>query len=165
MEMIFGMESARIHLQPAVSGAKEAQEVNGAEEEARDKDESLRPVRDEYIPEEKQEATGRYWMDTDEDGKLKVYFDDPDKSEPESKTGAPARDGADKKAEICRGSTDKVDREIERLKKEKERLKQQISSEKDETKLKKLEEKLAQVERELSQKDNDTYRRQHSVFS
>lgn len=67
--------------------------------------------------------------------------------------------------EICRGSTDKVDREIEKLKKEKEKLQQQIRSETDETKIKELERKLSQVERELNQKDNDAYRRQHSVFS
>ena len=35
----------------------------------------------------------------------------------------------------------------------------------DEMKARELEKELAQVERELSRKDNDTYRRQHTVFS
>lgn len=74
-----------------------------------------------------------------------------DKSEPDSKP------------EICRGSTDKVDREIEKLKKELEELKQKIGSETDETKIRQLESRLKQVEGELRQKDNDAYRRQHMV--
>lgn len=69
------------------------------------------------------------------------------------------------KDEICRGSTDKVDREIEKLKRKKEELEASLNTETDETRKKELESKLAQVERELRQKDNDAYRRQRSVFS
>lgn len=67
----------------------------------------------------------------------------------------------DRKPEICKCSTDKVDREIEKLKKRKEKLEGQLRTEKDEQKIQHLERELAQVERELTRKDNDTYRRQH----
>ena len=111
------------------------------------------PTRDEYVPEENREPSGRYWLGKDEDGQPKVYFDDPEK-----------KAGGDK-AERCTGSTDRVDREIKALKKKREELERQLSTETDENKTEGLEQKLAQVERELSQKDNDTYRRQHTVFS
>ena len=69
-------------------------------------------------------------------------------------------------AEVCVCNTDKVDREIEKLKEKKRELEQQIrSASGDERKIQELEKKLAQVEQELSQKDNDTYRKQHSEFS
>ena len=38
----------------------------------------LKPVMDEYVPEEPQEPSGRYWMGRDEDGQPKIYFDDPE---------------------------------------------------------------------------------------
>jgi len=69
------------------------------------------------------------------------------------------------KAEKCTGNTDKVDREIEKLKKTREALERQINLETDDAKIRELERKLAQVESELRQKDNDTYRRQHAAFN
>ena len=110
------------------------------------------PVVDEYIPEEKQEPSGRYWLGQNEDGQPKVYFDDPEQA-------------ADDKTERCTANTDQVDREIERLKSRKEALQRQIDAQTDETKIEELERKLAQIEQELAQKDNDTYRRRHSVFT
>ena len=112
---------------------------------------------DEYVPEEKQEPSGRYWLGRDEDGRPKVCFDDPERAD-DKPSDAP-------KAGRCTGNTDQVDREIERLRKRKETLEQQISAQTDEVKIRELERKLAQAERELAQKDNDTYRRQHTVFS
>lgn len=159
-----------------VSGAAQwpaaVKEVKAPPEARRPEDESqvrpLKPAVDEYVPEEKQEPSGRYWIGRDEGGQPKVYFDDPERDEgakPEA-AGGPRRKAADgRKAETCTGSTDQVDREIERLKKKKERLEQQINSETDEAKKKELEAKLAQVENELRQKDNDAYRRQHMVVS
>ena len=67
------------------------------------------------------------------------------------------------KGEVWEGNTDKVDREIERLKKKRQELEQQRDTETDEAKIKDLERQLAQVEQELKQKDNDTYRRQHTM--
>lgn len=69
------------------------------------------------------------------------------------------------KAERCTANTDQVDREIEGLKARKEMLERQINAQTDEARVMELERKLAQVERELARKDNDTYRRQHAVFS
>lgn len=163
----------------SVAGVKEPSKVLRPEDEAQGH--PLKPVMDEYVPEEKQEPSGRYWLGKDEDGQPKIYFDDPERAAGQSKQAdelpdadAPEEDkdvdGPDEKtsgdkAENCTCSTDKVDREIEKLKKKQEELERQINSETDDTKIKELEKKLAQVESELSQKDNDTYRRQHSTFS
>lgn len=110
---------------------------------------------DEYVPEEPGEHSGRYWMGQDEEGQPKIHFDDPERA-----AGAPK-----KPEEKWMGNTDKVDREIEKLKKKKQELEQQLNTETDEAKSKELERQLAQVERELKQKDNDTYRKQHSTFT
>lgn len=110
---------------------------------------------DEYVPEEPQEPSGRYWMGKDEDGQPKIHFDDPEKAA-----------GAPKKPEekwVC--DTGKVDREIEKLKKKQQELKQQLGTETNEARIKELERQLAQAEQELSEKDNDTYRKQHSTFT
>lgn len=167
----------------AAAGVKALPEVrwpDGGEREP-----SRKPATDEYVPEEKQEPAGRYWLGKDEDGRPKIYFDDPERAadavegpeqgpmadaqERDQGAAAPEKRADDgKKSETCTGSTDRVDREIEKLKREKERLERQISIETDETKVKALEQKLAQVERELGQKDNDAYRRRHTeitVFS
>ncbi len=153
--------------------------VQKPEEESR----PLKPVMDEYVPEEKQEPCGRYWVGKDEDGQPKIYFDDPervseDPQKPEAdekKPDAPEQEKPEqaqrakgpkkKEGERCVGNTDKVDREIKHLKKKREELEQRLNTETDEAKIKDLERKLAQVERELSEKDNDTYRKQHSTFS
>ena len=169
----------------AIQPLTNAEKVRGASkvqksEEAQRR--QLKPARDEYIPEEKREPSGRYWLGRDEDGQSRVYFDDPERAAdaPQKRDEFPDADNPDKareaeipgkkaandrKAETCTGNTDAVDREIEKLKKKQEELKRQIHSETDDTKIKELEKKLAQVESELRQKDNDTYRRQHTVFS
>ncbi|MDE6815898.1 MAG: hypothetical protein K2P71_07705, partial [Lachnospiraceae bacterium] len=68
--------------------------------------------------------------------------------------------------EVCVANTDRVDRDIRQLKKKRQELEQKIrSASGDERKIRELEKKLAQVEQELRRKDNDTYRRQHTVFS
>ena len=75
-------------------------------------------------------------------------------------------DSQGKPAEKCVANSDKVDREIKKLKEKKQQLEQQIrSASGDEKKIRELEKKLAQVENELSQKDNDTYRRQNASVS
>lgn len=112
--------------QPSVSaaGVKEPK-AQRFEDEA--PEQSLKPRRDEYIPEEKKEPGNN--------------------------------------VERCTCSTDKVDREIEKLKREKQELEQRLNTETDEARIKDLKTKLAQVERELRQKDNDTYRRQHASYT
>lgn len=104
-------------------------------------------TRDEYVP-----GPDR----TPESGKLPESGEEPDKA-------AKKADG--KKTERYMGSTDKVDREIEKLKKRKSELEGQLRMEQDESKVQSLERELAQVERELSQKDNDGYRRRHMVMT
>ena len=75
-------------------------------------------------------------------------------------------DDPKKDTRTCTGNTDQVDREIRKLKEKAQQLEQQIQAASgDEEKKAALEKKLAQVKSELSQKDNDTYRRQHTIFS
>ena len=159
--MIQSIYSAVSNAAPtAAAGVKGPPEVQQPSGEAQER--PLRPTMDEYIPEEKREPSGRYWLGKDKDGQPKVYFDAPERDE--GGDGLEPRAASGKKPETCTGSTDQVDREIEKLKKEKEQLEQQLNSETDEAKRKELEAKLAQVENELRQKDNDAYRRQHTII-
>lgn len=151
--------------------AKEAAEEKGSGK--------LSEPQDVYISSEKsgKEPVGLDRIGQDENGGRKIFFDDPDKADRADGKEEPKAEKADgkkpkvdgdsqgKPAEVCVGNTDKVDREIEKLK-EKKREQQQIrSASGDERKIRELEKKLTQVEQELSQKDNDTYRKQHTVFS
>jgi len=179
MEPISGMISGAIHAPSTIADAEAPSKVQWSEDKTQGS--PTAPARDEYIPEEKQEPSGRYWLGKDEDGRPKVYFDDPERAAdasgkqdeiPDADNPERGRraDGTEKKepankAESCTGNTDKVDREIEKLKKEKEELESRINCETDDTKIRELEKKLAQVERALRQKDNDAYRRQHATFS
>ena len=166
----------------AVQPLTTAEKVLGASKVQKSEDESQsrqpKPVMDEYIPEEPQEPSGRYWMGKDEDGQPKIYFDDPERAAdaprqpedaPEAEEpkqagqGAKGPDGKKDKGETWECNTDKVDREIEKLKKKQQELEQRLNTETDEAKIKDLERQLAQVEQELKQKDNDTYRRQHTT--
>ena len=157
--------------------AERAEKAKGAEKAAEEKNVGkLSEPRDEYISSEKsgQKPTGLYRVGQDENGNRKIFFDDPkaghakeqdDRSEKNEDGKAPnvGRDSQGKPAEKCVTNTDKVDREIKKLKEKKQQLEQQIQSASgDEKKIRELEKKLAQVENELSQKDNDTYRRQNA---
>ncbi len=179
MEPISSMISGAVRAPAAAADVKAPPKVQRPEVQTQDS--PIISARDEYVPEEKQEPSGLYWVGKDKDGQPKVYFDDPGQAAdaPEAQDGLPAADGPDQdkgadgpekkasgdKAESCTCNTDRVDREIEKLKKKQEELERQINSETDDTKINELEKKLAQVESELSQKDNDTYRRQHATFS
>lgn len=133
----------------------------------------LKPVMDEYVPEEPQEPSGRYWMDKDEAGRSRIFFDDrsqmenaPDAETPEQADGgAQSPEKSSEKGERWSCSTDQVDREIEKLKKQRQELEQRLNTETDEAKIKELERQLAQVEQELKQKDSDAYRERHAVFT
>lgn len=118
-------------------------------------------AKDEYISSENDicKPIGLYHIEQDEDGNPKVIYDAPDKSEKQI-NGLPTD-----KAEKCTTNTDKVDREIEKLKEKKRQIEQQIQSETDENKKQALEKQLAQVDAELSQKNNDAYRRKNAVVS
>lgn len=133
----------------AVSAARQAAPVRRPEAQPRSAPARPAPVMDEYVPGEAREPSGLYWVGKDENGSPKVFFDDPE--------GRPA--------ETCTANTDKVDRELERLRSRQEALAQKLGAEPDPARARALEQKLAQVEAELSQKDNDSYRRQNTVFS
>ena len=155
-----------------------APKIQKPEEESRGR--QPKPVMDEYVRSKPQEPSGRYWMGKDEDGQPKIYFDDwsrvadgPQQPEdtPEAKEldpagqGAKGPEGKKDKDEVWECNTDRIDREIEKLKKQKEELEQRLNTETDEAKIKTLERQLAQVERELKQKDSDTYREQNATFT
>ncbi|WP_204789207.1 hypothetical protein [Oscillibacter sp. CU971] len=173
--------SSRPAAAPALQGAERTAKTRPASQPASKA--PLRPVKDEYVPEEKQASYGRYWLGKDEDGSPKIYFDDPEAAEdapvsPEApkaeypdgekepmspeKAGPPDKGGREEK---CVSNTDAVDREIRKLKEKKEKLEAKLDRETDETKRGDLERQLAQVDSELSQKDNDAYRRQHTKFT
>ena len=149
MQLISGISSGAAQPSVPIAGVDEPKKIRRPEDETQSH--RQKPVMDEYVPEEKPEPSGRYRLGKDEDGKPKIDFDGPEKS------------GSDKDGQSCTCNTDKVDREIEKLKKQKQELEQQITRETDESKIEDLKAKLAQVEKELRQKDNDTYKRQHAT--
>lgn len=148
-----------------------ADEAKKAEE---NKESNEIPVpKDEYISSETsgRKPSGLYRLGQDENGNPKVIYDDPRKAaEKESAQKKPVDGDQDNPSkaseEKCVANTDRVDREIQKLKEQKKQLEQQIKSASgDEEKVRELQAKLAQVENELSQKDNDTYRRQNAVVT
>ena len=166
MQSISGINSGAAQPSVPVAGVDEPKKVQRPEDETQSR--YQKPVMDEYVPEEKPEPSGRYWLGKDEDGKPKIYFDAPDASDAsDGDKGAegPEKSGSDKDGQSCTCNTDKVDREIEKLKKQKQELEQQINRETDKSKIEDLKAKLAQIEKELSQKDNDAYRRQHATYT
>ena len=170
MQSISGINSGAAKPSVPIAGVDEPQKVQRPENETESR--YQKPVMDEYVPEEKPEPSGRYWLGKDEDGKPKFYFDDPERAEDapdasdrDKSAEGPEKSGSDKDGQSCTCNTDKVDREIEKLKKQKQELEQQINRETDESKIEDLKAKLAQIEKELSQKDNDTYRRQHATYT
>lgn len=173
MQSISGINAGAARPSVPAAGVDELKKAQRPEDEAQER--RQRPVMDEYVPEEKPEPSGRYWLGKDEDGKPKIYFDGPERAEdapdapgaPDRDKGAegPEKSGSNKNAKSCACNTDKVDREIEKLKKQKQELERQIKRETDETKVEDLKAKLAQVENELRQKDNDAYRRRHATYT
>jgi len=139
------------------AGQEKTRETEKGQNEEKASDKMSVP-QDEYISSEKSGAkpSGLYRLGRDEEGRKKVIFGQPKVNS----------DNPERPAEKCTCNTDKVDREIEKLREKKQQLEQQIQSAAgDEGKVRELEKKLAQVESELSQKDNDTYRRQNAVVS
>ncbi|MCI9536713.1 MAG: hypothetical protein HFG35_00275 [Eubacterium sp.] len=139
----------QLKAEQSLDRAERAEETKKVQNDPNASDKITVPC-DEYTSSKKagEKPSGLYQLGQDENGNRKVFFDDPKKSE-----------------EKCVGNTDKVDREIQKLKEKQQQLEQQIrSATNDEQKVRELEKKLAQVEGELRQKDNDTYRRQNSEF-
>lgn len=78
---------------------------------------------------------------------------------------APAAKADDKARSVERCSTDKVDREIAKLRQKQQQLQQKLNQTEDPEQREALQKQLDAVARELQQKDNDAYRRQHAEFS
>lgn len=151
--------SANNYLEKVQAGQDKTSEADKVQ--AGDKMKSNPAPQDEYVNSEKWgvNPSGLYRLGQDENGNPKVLYDDPKKAEK-------AKTDPEKKAEECTANTDRVDREIEKLKEEKKQLEQQIrSAADDEEKVKELKNKLAQIEGKINQKDNDAYRKQNAVIS
>lgn len=153
MTPISGLNNEAIRPLASPEKTQGAPKVQKPEEESPVR--QLKPMMDEYVPGERAEPSGRYWMGQDEEGQPKIHFDDPERAA-----------GAPKKPEekwVC--DTDKVDREIEQLKKKQQELKQRLGTETNEARIKELERQLGQTEQGLHEKDNDAYRKQHATFT
>lgn len=168
---------------PAVREVEKSQETRPVSPASPQGGGPLKPARDEYVPEgeKRREPYGRYWLGKDQDGSLKVCFDDPEakdaaspaspeaaappKAEEPEKDEEPAPPGKGGEEEKCTADTDEVDRELKRLREKREELARRLSSETGGERARALERQLAQVENELRQKDNDAYRRRHTKFT
>ena len=134
---------------------------------------NINPNQDAYIPEEPQESIGRYWLGKDENGNPKIYSDESkqaqDTSDTKDKQNQSIEDEQEKsqgtQVTKCTVNTDKVDREIQKLKEKQAELEQKLQMETEENKKQKLEQQLSQVEQELRRKDNDAYKRQHAEYT
>lgn len=138
-------------------------------------------VTDEYVKSEPSEPTGRYWPVRGADGKPAVRVDGsgranaghgakearhmPGQAEPEETAGSPKEQEPEKATKRCTVNTDRVDREIEKLKRQKAELEKRLRASADKAQTEKLRTKFDQIERELAQKDNDAYRRQHAEYA
>ena len=178
-EMNGNYEHSRTDYAERVKEKQDAERAEKAKDAEEKKSGRLSEPQDEYISSEKsgKKPTGLYRVGQDENGNRRIFFDDPkadhaDGKDDRSGEGEDGKgpkvsgDNQGKPAEKCVANTDKVDREIKKLKEKKQQLEQQIQSASgDEKKIRELEKKLAQVENELSQKDNDAYRRQNASVS
>lgn len=142
-----------------IYGVRAAAEISEKENDKAGEYEERLYGRDEYIPSEEDEPIGLYAVSQDEEGNPRIDYDSPGKPD---KKGEKFPEKS--RSESVTGNTDKVDREIERLKKRAEQLEQQLRFAEGKER-ERLEKQLASVRNEIFQKDNDAYRRQHTVFS
>ncbi len=116
---------------------------------------------DTYEAQPPQQSAGVYQVTHDENGRRIIQVDE----SCETAQGQPKAKPQDEseKPNIVKTTvnTDKVDKEIEKLKQTQTQLEQKIAAAKGPKEKEKLEAQLAQVNAELKAKDNDTYRQQH----
>ena len=116
---------------------------------------------DTYVAQPPQQSAGVYQVTHDENGRRIIQVDE----SCETAQGQPKAKPQDEseKPNIVKTTvnTDKVDKEIEKLKQTQTQLEQKIAAAKEPKEKEKLEAQLAQVNAELKAKDNDTYRQQH----
>ena len=111
--------------------AESAEKVKETGRETETKDSGkLSGAQDEYISSEKsgKKPTGLYRIGRDGNGSRKVFFDNPKAVRADGKEPERGGSNSGKPAEKCVTNTDKVDREIKKLKEEKQQLEQQIRS-------------------------------------
>ena len=116
---------------------------------------------DTYEAQPPQQSAGVYQVTHDENGRRIIQVDE----SCETAQGQPKAKPQDEseKPNIVKTTvnTDKVDKEIEKLKQTQTQLEQKIAAAKEPEEKEKLETQLVQVNAELKAKDNDTYRQQH----
>ncbi|MDE7231399.1 MAG: hypothetical protein K2N56_13055 [Oscillospiraceae bacterium] len=111
---------------------------------------------DKYIPSEEKEPIGLYGVVPDENGEPRISFDKAEDKSADNKN--------EPEEETVTANTDKVDREIKKLRDKAQLLSQKLQFA-DEGTASDIQRELEQVNAELAQKDNDEYRRQHTVFT
>ena len=116
---------------------------------------------DTYEAQPPQQSAGVYQVTHDENGRRIIQVDE----SCETAQGQPKAKPQDEseKPNIVKTTvnTDKVDKEIQKLKQTQTQLEQKVAAAKEPKEKEKLEAQLAQVNAELKAKDNDTYRQQH----
>lgn len=141
-------------------GVKSADKISEKQHDSALEAEKLSRGRDEYVPSEEDKPIGLYIVSEDEDGMPVVEYDMAEAAPKKAEDGK----SEEEKSESCTCNTDRVDREIEKLREKQEQLEQQLRSAEGE-KAEQLQRQLESVSAELALKDNDTYRRQNAVFS
>lgn len=116
---------------------------------------------DTYEAQPPQQSAGVYQVTHDENGR-KIIQVDKSCETAQGQLKATPQDESEK-PDIVKTTvnTDKVDKEIEKLKQTQTQLEQKVAAAKEPKEKEKLEAQLAQVNAELKAKDNDTYRQQH----
>ncbi len=116
---------------------------------------------DTYEEQPPQQSAGVYQIAHDEKGRKIIQADKSWETAQEQLKSKPQNES--NKPDIVKTTlnTDKVDKEIEKLKQTQAQLEQKAAAAKEPKEKEKLEAQLAQVNAELKAKDNDTYRRQH----
>lgn len=144
---------------------KQLAQIEQQEEKESSKDSSFEMKKrfDTYEKQAPQQSagTGMYKVSHDEKGQQIIQVDKNQEDMQDQPKTESQNEGEKPVIVKTTGNTDKVDKEIEKLKQTKTQLKQKIAAAKDTREKESLENQLAQVEAELKMKDNDTYRRQH----
>lgn len=116
---------------------------------------------DTYEAQPRQQSAGVYQVTHDEEGRQIIQVDKSWETAQEEPKAESQNEGEKPNIVKTTLNTDKVDKEIEKLKQTQAQLEQKIAAAKEPQDKETLETQLAQVEAELKLKDNDTYRRQH----
>lgn len=137
-------------------------------------------ISDEKLP---ASESGIYHLSKHEDGNPEIIFDAQDRMEKNSDKLSDAEDnlmgdevpqkgvGSDSPKEEpettqCITNTDKVDKEIKKLKEERKQILQELGKAgEDEEKQADLQKRLSELDAELQAKDNDAYRKQHATHT